>query len=224
MLETARTSVLAWLGAAPAGSTTTPFPVAAAPSSLEQATICEAGRREGRWDRTTARRLWHAFAAAHEGLDHPQGDGESEGGPASARPLQDREYGSLSRRRSRRCAYFGRTDGCVISAPASWPSDSRPSVPEPSRLYGSLSPDSISERTLNPPPADIPGVAQERGLATPSSHITTLALHNHRRHRSQKHLTRPASCTSLCDSPSRPGGHETRRVTSTRPAAPLSWR
>jgi hypothetical protein len=44
------------------------------------------------------RRLWHAFAEAHEGFNQLQGDRQSESGPVSARTSQDRAYGSVSRR------------------------------------------------------------------------------------------------------------------------------
>jgi hypothetical protein len=89
-LETARTSVLAWLEHCGSMLDDYAFPSRSMQRrSPEQATVREAGRRVGHWNRTMARRLSHVFVAAHEDFDHLQGDAQSESGPASAQPLED---------------------------------------------------------------------------------------------------------------------------------------
>jgi hypothetical protein len=119
LLEAARTSILAWLEQR--GGTLDDYAFPEPDRSHrppEHEAVCPIGRRVGHRDRTASGGLRHALAAADQGVDNLQSNRQSAGGPNSARPHQDREYGPLSRRRRRGRASLGGKHGRVEVEPA----------------------------------------------------------------------------------------------------------
>lgn len=70
----------------------------------------------GRGDRLAARRIWNALAPSNEGFDHLQSHWKHPGNPNFARPFQDREHGSIPRRRHRRRSHACREDRDLTAA------------------------------------------------------------------------------------------------------------
>lgn len=75
-------------------------------TSSKHPPVCAACRQRGDWRAPDAHRIWHPLATPNKGFNHLPGDRQPARCPDSARPQQDRKYGSLSRHRrgGRTCA------------------------------------------------------------------------------------------------------------------------
>jgi hypothetical protein len=112
LMDTARKTMRAWLERRRGTLNDYVFPSRndyMAP--YEHATICPLGTRVSGRHRASAPRVRNALTSAHEGLDHLQGDWQSQSRSDPSRSRQDREHGALPWRRcGRRSGVAERTE------------------------------------------------------------------------------------------------------------------